>query len=498
MAEERGVWRTIKGRRVFIREGEDLASAMKRSGKFDNLNNKPRTISKEEYDKKPKDYKGTLKELVDTAKFRGENPDELRKEYEKMGYDVDKDKTILELGEDGGTRLSPVKIAEDNKYETDYNFAKSRHIGFGQFNKDGVPVYDNKIDNKGDFGYAKLSTLSNEELTKALNVQSQEYHNAINENLGDQRTRNGRMNKIFNTAKIQKYEEGMNLINEEMKKRNMPRYDIYNNKNNMLMASSPTKEIADRQLKEMYDTDKSLQKHYGWKELPEYRIESSQKAKIDSTKNWKKQIEINNKKMEKDVTDLQNKINEYRNKSYQSNDALERHQYWREAEKLQDKYYERFRENERANAKIKIENPNEKYMNIEAYAGYKDKFNSTWGEDGSESKVVSAKMYTNDEFMEHLEDANWHSERRQLLDANLTNKELEYIKNRTNVSAWGVENLTGKEQVEGVIKEAKARNAGSLSNMSLSELRKTAQEYNIDITGLSKQKLLAKLIAIFK
>lgn len=36
MAEERGVWRTIRGRRVFIREGEDLASAMKRSGKFDN------------------------------------------------------------------------------------------------------------------------------------------------------------------------------------------------------------------------------------------------------------------------------------------------------------------------------------------------------------------------------------------------------------------------------------------------------------------------------
>lgn len=37
-----------------------------------------------------------------------------------------------------------------------------------------------------------------------------------------------------------------------------------------------------------------------------------------------------------------------------------------------------------------------------------------------------------------------------------------------------------------------------LSKMSLSELRKEAQKYNIDTTGLSEQKLRAKLIAIFK
>ena len=31
-----GVWRTIGGRRVFIKEGQDLATAMKESGKFNN------------------------------------------------------------------------------------------------------------------------------------------------------------------------------------------------------------------------------------------------------------------------------------------------------------------------------------------------------------------------------------------------------------------------------------------------------------------------------
>lgn len=192
-----------------------------------------------------------------------------------------------------------------------------------------------------------------------------------------------------------------------------------------------------------------------------YKEELKEKEQKNGTQNWQEQIKANNAKMEKDVTDLQNKINEYRNKSAQSDNAIEKYQYLKEADKLQDQYYERFRENERENAKIKAqyEKPGDAYIQTDAHAGYKEKFNNTWGEDGMGDKVVSAKMYTNDEFMEHLEDANWHGERRQLLDANLTNQELAYIKDRTKVSAWGVENLTGKEQVDKLIKEAKSAKA---------------------------------------
>ena len=32
--KENGVWRTVGGRRIFIKDGQDLASAMKESGKF--------------------------------------------------------------------------------------------------------------------------------------------------------------------------------------------------------------------------------------------------------------------------------------------------------------------------------------------------------------------------------------------------------------------------------------------------------------------------------
>lgn len=51
-----GVWRTIGGRRIFIKNGEDLASAMKRSGKFKSTKKKQDDIDKK-YIKKVSDAK---------------------------------------------------------------------------------------------------------------------------------------------------------------------------------------------------------------------------------------------------------------------------------------------------------------------------------------------------------------------------------------------------------------------------------------------------------
>ena len=71
----------------------------------------PYTISRDEWNKTPKDYKGTLKELVASRVANGEDRDTVVRQYEKQGYDVNKDKTILKL-ENGGTVLRPVKIAK--------------------------------------------------------------------------------------------------------------------------------------------------------------------------------------------------------------------------------------------------------------------------------------------------------------------------------------------------------------------------------------------------
>lgn len=47
MADENGVWRTISGRRVFIRDGQSLTDAMRESGKFDSSSDKKNKESEE-------------------------------------------------------------------------------------------------------------------------------------------------------------------------------------------------------------------------------------------------------------------------------------------------------------------------------------------------------------------------------------------------------------------------------------------------------------------
>ena len=150
--------------------------------------------------------------------------------------------------------------------------------GFGWANKDGIPVYNGKIDYTGDFTGANLSRMSDKQLREAIDKQSDLYIEAINEKLGDQRTRNGRMDKIFNEAKKSRHEGSMKALNEEMEKRNLARYNVYSKDNKkVILVSSPTKKIAERQLGEMARVDRSLQREYGWNKLPEYVIKREKK-----------------------------------------------------------------------------------------------------------------------------------------------------------------------------------------------------------------------------
>ena len=80
MANEKGVWRTIGGRRVFIKEGQDLASAMKESGKF-------KSASKGTA-KKPMTEEEKAKKINETMDRRHEVIDRLDKEtYGLDNYD---------------------------------------------------------------------------------------------------------------------------------------------------------------------------------------------------------------------------------------------------------------------------------------------------------------------------------------------------------------------------------------------------------------------------
>ena len=95
-----GVWRTVGGRRIFIKHGQDLASAMKESGKF-----KKKQIKDAEIDKVDNPYATNNKGGIDdnTSKFADEAikhwENENAKYREKYGKDDEMAKSFKERWE---------------------------------------------------------------------------------------------------------------------------------------------------------------------------------------------------------------------------------------------------------------------------------------------------------------------------------------------------------------------------------------------------------------
>lgn len=86
-----GIWRTVGGRRIFIADGEDLASAMKNSGKFKTKKDEKK-LTKEEQIKKLNENlekaqgflaKGKIKEEIRSLEAGFESVEEYRKSEEK-------------------------------------------------------------------------------------------------------------------------------------------------------------------------------------------------------------------------------------------------------------------------------------------------------------------------------------------------------------------------------------------------------------------------------
>ena len=213
----------------FYKQGEEYYQ--KKYGKnnddtFEKRNIK--TITQEEYDKLPKDYKGTLKELVDSAEFRGENKEELRKFYEKQGFNIEEDKTILE-NENGGTILRPVKVSktDENSYlktlekhnlnNSDPEFKRSM---LGRMESD-IKYYTGNGGGYSGHLWAK-DEKEQIDLMKALynTLPEKEKPDWINE------------------SKIDEYSKQMNFIknNKNIKERYSTMYDYL--KNNTLMSES--------------------------------------------------------------------------------------------------------------------------------------------------------------------------------------------------------------------------------------------------------------------
>lgn len=135
---------------------------------------------------------------------------------------------------------------------------------------------------------------------------------------------------------------------------------------------------------------------------------------------WQDRVERNNRETNRKTKELEEQRGKGKYMFHEDNWA--------------DDYYGKFRENEERNARIKEEPDDAPYEPIQAYKGYKEKFDKH-----GERDTWSGKEYTNDEFMEHLEDANWHTERKMIEEAGLTNKQMTELKNQVKLSQWSAD-----------------------------------------------------------
>lgn len=285
--EQDGVWRTIGGRRVFIRKGQDLSSAMKESGKFKTRMNEKAVKGAREEDLKEQ-YKDSLNN-VSKMEYNGEIT---REEYDKAVKDINKayiDKRNSYLkGERNYEQVDKEWTDLAKKMEKDYD-------EFGTTNwKDE----------------AKLNKLSNERDTLQYKENKKEY-------------------ELYKRAK-----ENPDSIDpmtenstdwEALDKKYSSRYDKENN---------PIQSMANDRIKEKENTlnnDKILldgMKKRGMKEIDgttqedlERRIKKNEDyLKVskngNDSKNWREQVKRNNELMEKELKDYEKERNTYESKVF--------------------------------------------------------------------------------------------------------------------------------------------------------------------------------------
>lgn len=116
MSDIGGVWRTVGGRRIFIKDGEDLATAMKNSGKF----TKGETDSEREKAR-----------MAKWAKEDKERDEKAKKELTEEAKELMDDIKYLDPEEEGfGEAFAEVKerFADLRRKETTWQSAQSREV----------------------------------------------------------------------------------------------------------------------------------------------------------------------------------------------------------------------------------------------------------------------------------------------------------------------------------------------------------------------------------
>ena len=164
---EDGVWRTIGGRRIFIKNGQDLSTAMKESGKFHKNLWKPadkyteserrefdKVLAEETSKKASEDQlKRMQTEYKDVADLRDEYEDKVLSKVDEEERKEGKLKQNNDA-ENYYSKLSEKEIKEDleerkNRLDNDFYDKKDKEM-YQKFYDEGKKYYDEKYKNKNN------------------------------------------------------------------------------------------------------------------------------------------------------------------------------------------------------------------------------------------------------------------------------------------------------------------------------------------------------------
>ena len=170
MDEVGGVWRTVGGRRIFIKDGQDLVSAMKESGKF----SKNQVEDNKDYNNLNEELNETDKKVLDYYVMDAGAYDV---NYVLRNENVEKtenDKRAIKTLDNAINKSSLNKDVETYRYISDENVFKDMKIGDVYEDKGFMSTtYNPKTDREDNFqDYRVKAIIKAKEGTKALDVSS--------------------------------------------------------------------------------------------------------------------------------------------------------------------------------------------------------------------------------------------------------------------------------------------------------------------------------------
>ena len=213
MSDLGGVWRTVGGRRIFIKDGEDLETAMKNSGKFGDGTNKDYSKMniqqlQQKLDKDVEEYfsKNNIKEAegIKTMGF-GDGLKDMDEEWKKQQLSY-----IAELNDDYNSNIMSINYKKDDTthgssfIENDYDM--------------GMLTYQNNLKDKETYTKTMQSNIKTGHLTKVddNNIEkATTYHEYAHSLTYSYNKNNKKMIKELEVV-YNKYKNDLNLAKKDM------------------------------------------------------------------------------------------------------------------------------------------------------------------------------------------------------------------------------------------------------------------------------------------